>query len=43
MRILYMPKPILLSDLDDWVKPSAKRYGSLSRSRQSNSPALTLT
>ncbi|CAM1502419.1 Fc.00g044030.m01.CDS01 [Cosmosporella sp. VM-42] len=25
MRILYMPKPILLSDLDDWVKPSAKR------------------
>ncbi|KAH6981808.1 transcription factor Tfb2-domain-containing protein [Ilyonectria sp. MPI-CAGE-AT-0026] len=25
MRILYMPKAILLSDLDDWVKPSAKR------------------
>ncbi|KPM39597.1 RNA polymerase II transcription factor B subunit 2 [Neonectria ditissima] len=25
MRILYMPKPVLLSDLDDWVKPSAKR------------------
>ncbi|KAI5464872.1 transcription factor Tfb2-domain-containing protein [Mariannaea sp. PMI_226] len=25
MRILYMPRPILLSDLDDWVKPSAKR------------------
>jgi len=25
MRILYLPKPILLSDLDDWVKPSAKR------------------
>ncbi|VZH99942.1 unnamed protein product [Fusarium fujikuroi] len=25
MRILYSPKPILLSDLDDWVKPSHKR------------------
>ncbi|KAI8674713.1 RNA polymerase II transcription factor B subunit 2 [Fusarium keratoplasticum] len=25
MRILYSPKPILLTDLDDWVKPSAKR------------------
>ncbi|KAF7563867.1 hypothetical protein G7046_g283 [Stylonectria norvegica] len=25
MRILYMPKPILLSDLDAWVKPTAKR------------------
>lgn len=28
MRILYVPDAILLSDLDDWVKPSAKRYGS---------------
>ncbi|TWU76065.1 RNA polymerase II transcription factor B 52 kDa subunit [Metarhizium rileyi] len=25
MRILYMPKPMLLSDLDLWVKPDAKR------------------
>ncbi|KAI9151592.1 RNA polymerase II transcription factor B subunit 2 [Paramyrothecium foliicola] len=25
MRILYMPKPMLLSDLDVWVKPEAKR------------------
>lgn len=25
MRILYMPKPMLLSDLDMWVKPDAKR------------------
>ncbi|UZP37136.1 hypothetical protein NXS19_004952 [Fusarium pseudograminearum] len=25
MRILFNPKPILLSDLDDWVKPSHKR------------------
>jgi transcription initiation factor TFIIH subunit 4 len=25
MRILYMPKPTLLSDLDVWVKPEAKR------------------
>lgn len=26
MRILYMPKPMLLSDLDLWVRPEAKRY-----------------
>ncbi|KAK2601996.1 RNA polymerase II transcription factor B 52 kDa subunit [Conoideocrella luteorostrata] len=25
MRILYMPKPMLLSDLDVWMKPDAKR------------------
>ncbi|PTD05352.1 RNA polymerase II transcription factor B subunit 2 [Fusarium culmorum] len=25
MRILFNPNPILLSDLDDWVKPSHKR------------------
>ncbi|KAM4062798.1 transcription factor tfb2 domain-containing protein [Hirsutella rhossiliensis] len=25
MRILYMPKPMLLSDLDLWVRPEAKR------------------
>ncbi|KAF5130293.1 General transcription and DNA repair factor IIH subunit TFB2 [Metarhizium anisopliae] len=25
MRILYMPKPMPLSDLDLWVKPDAKR------------------
>ncbi|KAG6037103.1 hypothetical protein E4U41_005329, partial [Claviceps citrina] len=25
MRILYMPKPMLLTDLDVWVKPGAKR------------------
>ncbi|ODA80202.1 hypothetical protein RJ55_03160 [Drechmeria coniospora] len=25
MRILYMPKPMLLGDLDLWVKPEAKR------------------
>ncbi|KAG5983009.1 hypothetical protein E4U55_000961 [Claviceps digitariae] len=25
MRILYMPKPMLLADLDVWVKPDAKR------------------
>ncbi|KAH6894472.1 transcription factor Tfb2-domain-containing protein [Thelonectria olida] len=25
MRILFVPDAILLSDLDDWVKPSAKR------------------
>jgi hypothetical protein len=25
MRILYMPRPMLLSDLDLWVKPEAKK------------------
>lgn len=29
MRILYMPKPMLLSDLDLWVRPDAKRYDDL--------------
>lgn len=28
MRILYMPKPMLLTDLDVWVKPDAKRCAS---------------
>lgn len=26
MRMLFMPKPMLLSDLDVWVKPDSKRY-----------------
>ena len=25
MRMLFMPKPMLLSDLDVWVKPESKR------------------
>ncbi|GJN71880.1 RNA polymerase II transcription factor B subunit 2 [Purpureocillium lilacinum] len=25
MRMLFMPKPMLLSDLDNWIKPDAKR------------------
>jgi transcription initiation factor TFIIH subunit 4 len=27
MAMLYMPKPMPLSDLEVWVKPEAKRYG----------------
>lgn len=26
MAILYMPKPMLLEDLDLWVKPDSRRY-----------------
>ena len=26
MRILFVPKPTKLSDLDVWVKPEAKRF-----------------
>lgn len=25
MRMLYMPSPMSLADLDTWVKPEAKR------------------
>ena len=25
MRMLFMPKPMLLGDLDVWVKPESKR------------------
>lgn len=28
MRILYMPKPMLFTELDVWLKPDAKRYAS---------------
>lgn len=42
MRILYMPKPILLSDLDDWVKPSAKKSDPLLTRIASQIPVLTL-
>ncbi len=27
MRMLYMPGPMSLADLDTWVKPEAKRLG----------------
>lgn len=26
MRMLYMPVPMTLADLDSWVKPEAKRF-----------------
>jgi hypothetical protein len=26
MRILFVPGPILLTDLDAWVKPDCKRF-----------------
>lgn len=28
MRMLFMPKPMLLNDLDIWVKPDSKKYDS---------------
>ncbi|KAI8195865.1 General transcription and DNA repair factor IIH subunit TFB2 [Colletotrichum sp. SAR 10_65] len=37
MAILYMPKPMLLEDLDLWVKPDSRRYHTLSLTRYPSS------
>ena len=41
MRILFVPKPTKLSDLDVWVKPEAKRFDAHVARERRNHAQLT--